>query len=200
MNKLVHWELVVRADYFIGSWWVLDVVHRQLITQTDTSHVWTDMLHTNLPWSFKVIQEYHMISFWFLFWPENNHLWWTLKIFISGARDHTYKTFAKYASRKRSETIRWECSWKFFFTFFGSLCVSFPQNHKEIFTIVWPLITLSLPITPYSCRPSLMSNISGCFMFYVENVEHVNYRYIMKNLPRMFPEAWNCHNLVGTFW
>ena len=92
--------------------------------------------------------------------------------------------------------------WKVFLMFSEHLCGSFPHNHQEIFTDHLISDYPILPITPpNSYRPSLILCISGCFMFCVNNVEHVNYRYmyIMKNLLRTFPTGWNCPNLVGTF-
>ena len=59
-----------------------------------------------------------------------------------------------------------------------------------------PYFNPSLPIHAdhlyfYPCQ------VISCFLW--KNVEHVNYRHIMKNLPRTFPKGWNCPNLVGTF-
>ena len=36
-------------------------------------------------------------------------------------------------------------------------------------------------------------------MFCANNVEHVNYRYLMKNLPRTSPEGRSCPDLVGAY-
>ena len=74
------------------------------------------------------------------------------------------------------------------------------KNTKKLLQVLWPLITLILPITPYSCRPSLILYISVCAMFCEVQIWTRKLQLHCINLPRTFPEDWNCPNLLGTFW
>ena len=84
-------------------------------------------------------------------------------------------------TQKRSENIyiytciySWKCSWniwcKVFLTFSECLCGSFSHKHHGIFTenLTSDYPFCFLPITSYSCRPSLILYIPGCFMVCVE--------------------------------
>ena len=106
-------------------------------------------------------------------------------------------------TQKHSENFRWECSWnifmEFFLTFSEHLCGSFPHEQKGIFANHF---TSESPIFTHHLK--FMRSIFNIFQvvlcFVWNNVEHVNNRYLMKSLPRMFPEGCNCPKFVETLW
>ena len=122
---------------------------------------------------------YIRIAFWALFWaqvqfssPKELRDIANLAVHFSVFHSHRPSLLVQ----KCSENIRGECSWNFFMESFLNVLWSFvfiiSSKNKKSWQIIWPLITLFLPITPNLCRPSLILYISYCFM--LKNAEHVN--------------------------
>ena len=105
-------------------------------------------------------------------------------------------------AQKRTDKVRWEYSWNVFMKSFLNILWTFVRitSSKSQPNLYWPFI-LFLPYFVY--HPLFMQSIFNiiqvvlCFVW--KNIEHVSHRYIMKNLPRTFPEGWNFPNLVETF-
>ena len=109
----------------------------------------------------------------------------------------------KKVHSKLGENILGMFLWKVFFTFSECLCSSFdhtltPRNLYKPFDLLLHYFAYHPQFTQTILN---FIYISGCFMFCVKQccTCKVNYIYLVKNLPRIFSESWNCPNLVGTF-
>ena len=90
--------------------------------------------------------------------------------------------------------------WQVFLKFSEHLFGIFLHGHQEIFTEYLTCESPHIcPLPPIHADHPQFYIFHFVFCFVWNNVEHVNYIYLMKNLPRKFPEGENCPDLVGTF-
>ena len=107
---------------------------------------------------------------------------------------------ATLLARKYSENIRWERSWNVcmesFLNISECLFGLFPHYSQEIFTeyLTYDHPTFALHLQFTQTILNFIYIYLFCLML-CYNVEHVNYIYLVENVPRTFPEDLNCSTL-----
>ena len=103
--------------------------------------------------------------------------------------------------RRQSGLIRLFLLWKVFFTFSSHslhVCVDVSlKTTKESLQTIWPLNTLFYPRFMQTILKFIYFRL---FHVCVEQCWTCKLQIHYEKPSQMFPEDWNCPNLLGTFW